>query len=226
VARKLIILVVLVVTATFQMVVGAQGPAPAPPPRQSPDALAKALQDRYQSIRDFSADFVQSYRAGVLKTQSHESGTVAIKKPGKMRWTYTKPERKELVSDGVTLYWYVPEDKQVVERDVAAQASTPDLFLSGRGDIARDFTASYADTPLQGTVALKLVPRKNEPEYEYLVVALDPGRLQIRALVTRDHQGGESTLTFSNMKENRGLSDKDFVFRVPSGVKVVTDTGR
>jgi outer membrane lipoprotein-sorting protein len=44
--------------------------------------------------------------------------------------------------------------------------------------------------------------------------------------MTRDHQGGESTLTFSNMKENRGLSDRDFVFRVPSGVKVVTDDGR
>jgi outer membrane lipoprotein carrier protein len=191
-----------------------------------PDALAKELQVRYQSIRDFSADFVQSYRAGVLKTQSQERGTMAIKKPGKMRWTYTKPERKELVSDGVKLYWYVPEDKQVVERDVATQTSTPDLFLSGRGDIARDFTASYVDTPVQGTVALKLVPRKNEPEYEYLVVALDPGTLQIRGLMSRDHQGGESTFMFSNIRENRSLSDRDFVFRVPSGVTVVTDAGR
>ena len=151
---------------------------------------------------------------------------MAIKKPGKMRWTYTKPERKELVSDGVKLYWYVPEDKQVIERDVAAQASTPDLFLSGRGDIARDFTASYVDSPVQGTVALKLTPRRNEPEYEYLVVALDPGTLQIRGLLSKDHQGGESTFTFSNIRENRNLSDKDFTFRVPSGVKVVTDSGR
>jgi outer membrane lipoprotein carrier protein len=226
VARKLIVLLALTVTTTFAPVIAGQGATNAAQPGKSPDALARELQARYQSIRDFSADFVQSYRAGVLKTQSQERGTVAIKKPGKMRWTYTKPERKELVSDGVKLYWYVPEDKQVVERDVASQASTPDLFLSGRGDIARDFTASYAETPVQGSVALKLVPRKNEPEYQYLVVALDPGTLQIRALMTRDHQGGESTLTFSNMKENRGLSDRDFVFRVPSGVKVVTDDGR
>ncbi len=213
-------------TATFESVIAGQGATKAAQAGKLPETLATELQARYQSIRDFSADFVQSYRAGVLKTQSQERGTVAIKKPGKMRWTYTKPERKELVSDGVKLYWYVAEDKQVVERDVATQASTPDLFLSGRGDIARDFTASYAETPVQGSVALKLVPRKNEPEYQHLVVALDPGTLQIRALVTRDHQGGESTLTFSNMKENRGLSDRDFVFRVPSGVKVVTDDGR
>jgi outer membrane lipoprotein carrier protein len=227
VARRLIVLFAFALTPTLQPILAAQTPAKSAPARQPPEALARELQGRYQSIRDFSADFLQSYRAGVLKTRTQERGTVAIKKPGKMRWTYTDPERKELVSDGVRLYWYEAEIKQVVERDVASQASTPDLFLSGRGDIARDFTASYADTSsVQGTVALKLVPRKNEPEYEYLVVALDPGTLQIRGLTTKDHQGGESTLTFSNIKENRGLSDKDFIFRRPSGVKVVTDDGR
>jgi outer membrane lipoprotein carrier protein len=191
-----------------------------------PDVLAKDLQSRYQSIKDFSADFVQSYRAGVLKTQTRESGTVAVKKPGKMRWTYAKPERKELVSDGRQLYWYVAADKQVIVRDATTQSSTPDLFLSGRGDIARDFTPSYVDSPIPGTVALKLVPRRSEPEYEYLVLAIDPGTRQIRGLTTRDHQGGESTLTFTNMKENRGLRDSDFTFKVPGGVTVVTDTAR
>jgi outer membrane lipoprotein carrier protein len=194
--------------------------------RQSPEALARGLQERYQSVRDFSADFVQTYRAGVLRTQTSESGTVAVKKPGKMHWTYTKPERKELVSDGRKLYWYVPEDKQVIVRDVADEASTPALFLSGKGDIARDFTPSLVDGAVAGAVALKLVPRRSEPEYEYLVVTLDPSSLQIRALTTRDHQGGESAITFSNMKENRGLPDKDFVFTVPRGVTVVTDATR
>jgi outer membrane lipoprotein carrier protein len=140
-----------------------------------------------------------------------------------MRWVYSKPERKELVSDGQKIYWYVPEDKQVRVSEVGTQTSTPDQFLSGRGDIARDFTPSYVDATVPGTVALKLVPRRSEPEYQYLVVSLDPATLQIRALAFRDHQGGESMHTFTNIKENRGLTDKDFVFRVPSGVSVVTD---
>ena len=209
-ARSLTILFALVLVSL----------APSAQTKRPPDALARDLQTRYQSIRDFSANFVQSYRAGVLKTRTQESGTVAVKKPGKMRWTYTKPERKELVSDGRKIYWYLPEDKHVDVRDVADSASTPDLFLSGKGDIARDFTASYAESAIAGTIALKLVPRRAEPEYEYLVIAFDPASLQLRALTTRDHQGGESTLTFSNMRENRGLSDKDFVFTVPRGVTV------
>ena len=195
---------------------------------QPPDAVARALQARYDKVRDFAADFVQTYRGGVLKTKTQERGTLAVKKPGKMRWVYTSPDRKELVSDGAKMYWYVPADKQVTVYDVPAadQASTPLLFLSGRGNIARDFTASYAEDAAPGTIALKLVPRRPQAEYEFLIVTLDPATLQIRGLTTRDRQGGDSSFTFTNMKENQGLSDKDFVFRTPRGVNIVTDATR
>jgi outer membrane lipoprotein carrier protein len=194
----------------------------------SAEAIARALQTRYQGIRDFSADFVQTYRGGVLKTRTSQRGTVVVKKPGKMRWTYSGPERNELVSDGRRIYWYVPEDRMVSVSDVAPedQASTPLLFLSGKGDIARDFTPSFVESTIPGMLALKLVPRRPEPEYEYLIVTLDPSSLQIQALTTRDRQGGESTHVFSNMKENRGISDKTFVFTPPRGVTIVTDGTR
>ena len=189
------------------------------------DALARSLQQRYQGIKDFSADFVHSYRGGVLKTQSEERGKVSVKKPSRMHWTYTAPEKKEFVSDGVKIYSYIPQDRQVIVSNVPPdnQATTPALFLAGKGDIARDFSASYAQPAIPGTVALKLTPRRNEPDYEYLVVAVDPASLQIRALTTRDHEGGESTLMFTNLKENQGISDKEFTFRIPRGVDVITD---
>jgi outer membrane lipoprotein carrier protein len=197
--------------------------------RQSPDGLARALQQRYQSVRDFRADFVQTYRGGVLRTETRERGTVSVKKPGKMRWIYTSPERKEFVSDGVKMYSYVPEDRQVLMSSVPAedQASTPVLFLAGKGDFVRDFSPAIVnDEAVPGTVALKLTPRRSEPDYEYLILAVDPGTLQIRALTTRDHQGGESTLKFENLQENKGISDKDFEFRIPRGVDIITDGPR
>ena len=207
---------------------------PAAQAKPAPEALARSLQQRYQGVRDFAADFVHTYRGGVLRTQTTERGTVKIKKPGRMRWVYNAPEKKEFVSDGQKVYSYLPQDKQVI---VAAmppenQATTPALFLAGKGDIARDFAATYADaspagvTTPAGTTSLKLTPRRSEPEYEYLVVAIDPTTFQIRALTTRDRQGGDSTLTFTNLKENQGISDKEFAFRVPRGVDVITDGTR
>ena len=217
-ARLAHLLTSMTLCAAVSVAAGAQS-------RPAPDALARSLQQRYQGIRDFSAEFQHTYRGGVLKTQSQERGTVSVKKPSRMRWTYTAPEKKEFVSDGVKIYSYIPQDKQVIVSNVPPdnQAATPALFLAGKGDIARDFSASYAQATIPGTVALKLTPRRNEPDYEYLVVAVDPASLQIRALTTRDHEGGESTLMFTNLKENQGISDKEFTFRIPRGVDVITD---
>ena len=194
--------------------------------RPTADALAKSLQQRYQGIRDFSADFSHVYRGGVLRKQVTERGTMAIKKPGMMRWSYTEPEKKTFVSDGKKLYSYIPQDKQVVVSTLPPDddAPTPALFLTGKGNITRDFTASYSEgTAAAGTYALKLVPRRAEADYESLVVLLDPATLQIKGLTTFDRQGGESTFSFSNLKENRGLTDKEFAFRIPRGVDVITD---
>jgi outer membrane lipoprotein carrier protein len=189
------------------------------------DDLARSLQARYQRIRDFSADFAQTYRGGVLRTQTSERGTVVIKKPGRMRWTYTAPERKEFVSDGQKLYSYLPQDRQVIVSTVPPddQATTPALFLTGKGDISRDFSAAFDQNSAPGTTTLRLTPRRTEPEYEHLTVTVDAATLQIRALTTRDRQGGDSTLTFTNLKENTGISDKEFAFRIPRGVDVISD---
>jgi outer membrane lipoprotein carrier protein len=213
-----LLLLGLIVSVASHVVLGAQQ-------RPAPEALARSLQQRYRGIKDFSADFVHSYRGGVLKTQTQERGKVTVKKPSRMHWTYTAPEKKEFVSDGVKIYSYIPQDRQVIVSNVPPddQATTPALFLAGKGDIVRDFSASYVDPTVPGTVALKLTPRRSEPDYEYFVVAVDPATLQIRALSTRDRQGGDSTLIFSNLKENRGIPDKEFAFRIPRGVDVITD---
>jgi outer membrane lipoprotein carrier protein len=208
----------LIVSGASQVVIAAQD-------RPAPEALARSLQQRYRGIKDFTADFVHSYRGGVLKTQTQERGKVTVKKPSRMHWTYTAPEKKEFVSDGVKIYSYIPQDRQVIVSSVPPddQATTPALFLAGKGDIVRDFSATYVDPTVPGTLALKLTPRRSEPDYEYLVVAVDPATFQIRALTTRDRQGGDSTLIFSNLKENRGIPDKEFAFRIPRGVDVITD---
>jgi outer membrane lipoprotein carrier protein len=192
--------------------------------------LAQALQRKYSTIRDFSSDFVHTYRGGVLKKQISEKGRLFIKKPGKMRWEYTSPEPKQFVSDGVKLYSYIPADKQVIVGTVPKDdvANSPALFLAGKGDITRDYAASLVDPPAgspSGVTALKLVPHTPQPDYDWLIVLVDPGSLALRGLVTADAQGGTSLFTFSNLKENVGLSDKDFTFQMPRGVDVITDSG-
>jgi outer membrane lipoprotein carrier protein len=195
-----------------------------------PVALASKIQQRYNTIKDFEGDFVQSYEGGVLRTRTTERGSLKIKRPGRIRFTYTKPERKEFVSDGVRLYTHLVADKQVIvsPAPTADDGDVPAMFLAGRSDLARDYTPSFTALPgaAPGLIALKLVPKNRESEFESLGIGVDPKTLQIQFLTAVDKQGGRSSFTFSNLKENRGLSDKEFEFRVPRGVDVVTQGAR
>jgi len=198
-------------------------------PAPTADTVARNLQRKYDRVTDFSADFVHAYRGGVLKQQATERGQLLVKKPGKMRWEYTAPEKKLFVSDGRKIYSYIPQDKQVVVGTMPRdeQASSPALFLTGKGDLTRDFTATFdkvADAPA-GSLALKLTPKRREPEYESLTLVVEPKTLNLQMLVTVDAQGGRSVFTFTNLKENVGLTDNQFVFQMPRNVDVVTDGG-
>ena len=198
--------------------------------QSDPAALAAKVQQRYDGIKDFQGDFVQSYEGGVLRTKTTERGTLAIKRPGRIRFTYTKPERKEFVSDGVRLYTHLVADKQVIvsPAPTADDGDVPAMFLAGQSDLARDYTPTF--TPLPGAAAglltLKLVPKDKNSDYESLGIGVDQKTLQIQFLTAVDKQGGRSSFTFSNLKENRGLSDKEFEFRIPRGVDVVTQGAR
>jgi len=189
--------------------------------------LAAALQKKYDAIKDFSADFSHTYEGGVLRKQITERGHLLVKKPGKMRWDYSAPETKQFVSDGVKMYSYIPQDRQVIVASIPPDedAPTPTLFLAGKGSVTRDFTPSLVEAPAgmpAGSRALKLVPRSRQRDYDWLVLVLEPGTLSIRGLLTVDEQGGKSSFSFTNLKENVGLTDKDFAFKIPRGVDVVT----
>lgn len=189
-------------------------------------AFVQSLQRKYEATKDFTARFVHTYEGGALRRKSTESGDVVVKKPGRMRWTYTKPEPKTFVSDGTRMYSYVPADKQVIVSKLPDDndLSAPIMFLIGKGDLSRDFVPSWPDAAEvpAGTTAVRLTPKQRQPEYAWLMLAVDPRSLQLRAIRSLDGQGGTSTFTLSDMKENEGVSDSRFEFKIPRGTDVVT----
>ena len=208
------------------LVVGA--PCHAQAPNRSPQDLQQALQQRYELVLDFSADFTHTYEGGMLRTRLVERGTMLVKRPGRMRWDYLEPERKLFVSDGVQLYSYLPEDRQVIigrlPHDNAA--TTPALFLAGAGDFVDDFTAAFdaIQDPPADSYVLRLTPTRTERDFEFLTLVIDASTLAIVRLISYDLQGGISTFVFSNLQENQGLSDTPFTFEIPPGTDVIDTT--
>ncbi len=188
--------------------------------------VAQKVQTHYDGVRDFSADFTHAYEGGVLRRKTTERGTVLVRKPGRMRWNYTAPEEKLFVSDGVKMYAWVPADRQVTVSSMPKgdEASTPILFLVGRGNLVRDFDVAEAP-PVAGapanSYALLLTPKRKTAEYDALTLVVDRASLLLRMLIARDGQGGASTFTFTNLKENVNIPDSKFAFTIPRGAEVV-----
>jgi len=189
------------------------------------DDLVRNLQTKYDSVRDFSADFEHSYSGGVLRTSIVEYGTVLIKKPGKMRWRYTSSEEKLYISDGKIFYSFFPVDQQVIVAEVPPddqQGSTPALFLAGKGSLADDFKAAYANEPeMPDSWVVRLTPKTSDADYELLTLTVDRESLTITGLSTEDVQGGRSSYRFTNLVENRGVPDSSFDFEIPENAHVI-----
>ena len=201
-------------TTIAPLAVGAQTPAATD--------LAARVQARYNTIRDFTADFIQRQTSPLLPKPVVERGEVKIKKPGRMRWMYSTGDRNQVISDGTTIYAYFPRDRYVSPTPMpkGEEASTALLVLAGRGNLTRDFTATMPAEQPEDEWRLTLHPRTKEADFETLTLEVDRASLAFRGLVVVDPQGGTSAFRFTNMRENRGLADSEFTFAIPRGVEV------
>ena len=190
---------------------------------QAPTAteLAARLQKRYESIRDFTADFTQTFQGLLVKRPTTERGKILLKKPSRVRFTYEKPEPKVFVSNGVVFRSYSPIDRSGTETPLATgdDVSTALLFLAGRGNLTRDFTSKIASGAPAGEWHLGLVPKSKQADFDTLTLFVDARTLALLGFTTTDEQGN-NTIRFSNLKENPGLTDRAFDFEFPKGTAI------
>jgi outer membrane lipoprotein carrier protein len=183
--------------------------------------LAARLQARYETVRDFTARFTQSYESGLLKVPGTEpeQGEIKLKKPNRFRMTYRTPERKEFIADGKTIKSYFPADSVGSEHPMPepGEASTALMFIAGRGNIARDFTAAFAPTQPDGEWHLILTPKTPQADFVTLTVVVNRRNLQLTGFGWTEDSGGRSLITLTNLRENTNVGDAEFAFQFPRG---------
>src|SRR5579862_9716210 len=79
---------------------------PALLPADTPDVtkLLAGIEDRYNHIQTLQVAFTESWTLNGRKRTG--SGTLYLRKPGRMRWEYTAPAGRLFISDGEFIYSY------------------------------------------------------------------------------------------------------------------------
>lgn len=181
-----------------------------------------AVQKRYDAVQDLRASFKQTSFSAALGKETEASGTVVVKRPGKMRWEYAQPDGRVIVLDGSTIRIWNPADKQLQIAPLSAQNVSPTAlgFLMGQAVLRDSFTAKPLSEPGRSERGLELRP-KSDSGFQSLALWLDPKTLQLRESVVVDLFGNRTRVRFEQIAENRGVDPSAFQLEAPPGAEVI-----
>ena len=196
-----------------------------------------------RQIHDFSADFVQLSTVVSIDRVQRGEGEVWFKfQPQSssmpmFRWDYHLPNEQQVISDGSTLWVYVPENRQVIVSDVgqveAEYGDNPAAFFSGLGDLSRNFHIDWAQSRRDesGHYRLLLTPRQPSQFFQQIEVIVNQQAVSayqqqgasvlfpLIATKVTDPQGNLTRIAFFDVRWNLDLDDSAFVFEIPPGVE-------
>lgn len=200
---------------------GSQGQQP------SVGAVARRVDDYYNHLKSFKAAFTEVYQGpGMSRT---ESGTLWLKKPGRMRWEYHSPREKLFLIDSQHAYFYVTGEHQARKTPLKNldDIRSPLRYLLGKTKLEKELEGlSLAPdlTPLQpGDVVLRGVPKAMKDRITSVVLEISPAHEIHRILI----HGVDDTVTdfrFSQLEPNVPVQDSLFRFTPPPGVATLEDS--
>lgn len=217
--RNRILFSLLALLAASFLLVASPGSSPA---AESDDQIVDQLQKSYDSITDFTADFQQETEYKTLNKTLKAHGKVSYKRPGKMLWKFDEPKNQWVLADGQSLYFYQPENKQVLKTPLknAFTSNAPLTFLLGIGNLKRDFKATSKG--VEGNLyVLQLGSKDGSKGAEEVTLGVDKQNFQINWARIKDPGGNVTTVHFSNIRRGVGVNDSLFRLQVPQGADVV-----
>ncbi len=183
-------------------------------------SLAKTVDAHYNHLQSLQARYTERYQG--MGMDRSESGTLTLRKPGRMRWAYDTPAGKLFLLDGKSGISYTPGDAQAT-RIPAKQLDdlhSPLRFLLGHTELAKELNGLTLTAAEPGRYNLSGVPKGMEQRVRSLALSVDTAGL-IHAMRIEEVDGSTTTFTFTDLHENIPTTDTDFRFVAPAGVTVV-----
>jgi outer membrane lipoprotein carrier protein len=179
-----------------------------------------ALQRFVEKVDTLSASFEQVQRDEQGQLLQKSEGKVWLARPGKFRWSYEKPYSQLMVCDGKTLWLYDPDLAQVTVRPAGATLQgTPAQLLTDRASLEKHFKVEDAGADQGGGKKLRLLPKAADSDFKSVELWLIDGVPQRMRFA--DQLGGESDVTFRDIRTNGKVDATLFAFEVPKGTEII-----
>lgn len=175
-----------------------------------PKAELQQVQQHLAAVSSMTAQFTQTDR-----NNRALSGTMTLKRPGKIRFQYQKGVPQLIVADGKSLYFI---DYQVKQVDRWPIGNSPlAVLLDPKRDLSQ--YAKVIPTGDPRVISVEVHDRAR-PEYGRITMlfqknASAPGGLMLEGWVALDSQNNRTTIRLSGQKFNASIADNAFRWTDP-----------
>jgi outer membrane lipoprotein carrier protein len=191
-------------------------------PKLSLDEVIDRVERRY-AAKGFEARFFQVSTITAMDITDTASGRIFVKRPGMMRWEYQKPEPQTIITDGVTLWIYRPEDQQVMI------GKAPDFFRNGKGAgflsdirlLRNKFYITLSNELQNDSYLLKLFPIEKTFDVSLIHLLISTKTFDIVRIVTYNTYDDKTSFDLNNIQFHQNLDDALFTFKIPAGVEIL-----
>ena len=191
-------------------------------PSLSVDEILERVEKIYTASR-FSASFIQTSTIKAMEITDSASGKLYVQYPGKMKWEYLEPESQIIVTDGLQLWMYRPEDNQVM----LGKAST--FFSEGKGAgflsdirlLRKGFNITLEDIRFGDYYNLKLVPLETNWDIAFVHLLVSRTTFHIAQVFTHNAYADVTRIEIVDPQFNESFDNAFFTFKIPNGVDVL-----
>ncbi len=182
--------------------------------------LAQQVDRHYDQLQSLKSGFSESYSGlGMTKT---ESGTLFLRKPGRMMWKYSSPQGKIFLLDGKYAWFYTQGDAQVqrIPSSELDDLRSPLRFLLGHTQLEKELTGLTLAAAPNGCFTLTGVPKGQEKRVTRVALTVTRDGT-INGIEVDEADGAITQFTFTNEQPNAEIPAETFRFTPPPGVPVV-----
>jgi len=186
------------------------------------NTLLKGVEQRYNAAKTLQVQFIEAYTVQGQPRKT-ESGDLTLRKPGRMRWSYTEPAGKLFVSDGKDVYLYTPDSHRVEKTKLKASDDmrAPMAFLLGKLDFSKEFR-DFQIMPDGANSIIRAKAKTDQLPYETVEMLITPDYEILRLVVTGQDKS-LLTFRFSGEKVNPPVNDALFKFQMPPGATLAAE---
>ncbi|PIX21838.1 MAG: hypothetical protein COZ69_12600 [Deltaproteobacteria bacterium CG_4_8_14_3_um_filter_45_9] len=184
------------------------------------EEVVKRLREIQEKTKDYSADLYQEKKLSLLKEKIVSRGRIRFKKPDKVSIEFFHPESSQMVFDGKTAILYYKEEKLAERYALRSNPIAERYLLFSKDPFQEKLAAWKILEDRESFLVMEIIPKVKDPLFVKTRLRISKKDWMVLGMEMIEKNGDTTSIRYSNMKVNTGLTDSDFEIYLPKDVKI------